>query len=108
MDMKELISEKLKEKNMQELYCLEYSEHLSVNGLFSWHVGTLDDAIQHNIQDMFYNNRGPNKWQIVWVGTAEECDEMMNAYSENKKRNAEKYRPSTSIIERIMNRQNNK
>lgn len=108
MDIKKLISEKLKEKNLHELCCLEYSEHSSVNGLFPWHVGTLDDAIENNIRDMFYNNRGPNKWQIVWVGTAEECDNMMNAYSENQKQNAEKYRPSASVLERLSKSQKKK
>lgn len=36
--------------------------------MYPWHIGPLDEAIKGNVQDYFHNNRGANKWQIVYIG----------------------------------------
>ena len=59
--------------NLKDIYCLEFSEYSNKRGMYPFHYGTLDDAIKHNIRDMYYGNRGENKWQIVYVGTAQGC-----------------------------------
>lgn len=62
-----------------DLYTLEHSQWSQDQGLFAWHITTLEEAIERNLQDCFHNNRGPNKWQIVGVfKTTQECTAAMD------------------------------
>lgn len=71
--------------HLTDLYTLEHSQWSENEGLFPWHVTSLDEAIERNLQDCFHNNRGPNKWQIVGVfGTLEECTVAMNRLIDEK------------------------
>ena len=58
---------------------LEYGRWSDENGLFPWHITTLKDAIHRNRIDLFHNNRGQNKWQIVFIGPSfEACSNEMD------------------------------
>jgi hypothetical protein len=71
----------------KELYTLEHSQWSQDQGLFAWHITTLEEAIERNLQDYFHNNRGPNKWQVVGVfGTLEECATAMDKLIDAKAR----------------------
>jgi hypothetical protein len=67
-----------------ELYSLEHSQYSESKGLFPYHICPLADAIQRNLQDCIYNNRGENKWQIVFIGTFEKCQLTMNEIIKTK------------------------
>lgn len=66
---------------MDGLWALEHSQYSENNGLYAWHIAPLKNAIEHNLRDCQHNNRGPNKWQIVYIGSSfdlckKACDEL--------------------------------
>lgn len=64
---------------MDEYWSLEHSQHSENQGLFPWHISPLDEAVKRNLEDFHHNNRGPNKWQIVYIGRSiADCDRKMN------------------------------
>lgn len=73
---------------LEELYSLEYSEHSAARGKFPWHVARIARAVRENVEDLFQERRGPNKWQIVFVGTQEECQRALKEFSEELERRA--------------------
>jgi len=71
--------------DLTDLYTLEHSQWSENQGLFPWHITSLKEAVEFNLQDFFHNNRGPNKWQIVGVfGTLEECTAAMDKLIDEK------------------------
>lgn len=56
-----------------QIYSIEYSQWSMDHNLFPWHWTTLEDAIHKNRIDMVHNNRGNNKWQIVFIGSLDAC-----------------------------------
>jgi hypothetical protein len=68
----------------EELYTLEHSQYSEDSGAYPFHVGTFTDAVKLNLQDYFYNNRGANKWQILYIGTREECFDMLEHFEAKK------------------------
>ena len=71
--------------DLTDLYTLEHSQWSADQGLFPWHITSLEEAIECNLQDLFHNNRGANKWQIVGVfGTVEECTAAMDNLNHEK------------------------
>lgn len=71
-------------EHLHELYCLEYSEYSSHHG-YPWHIGTLFDATENNLQDFYWNNRQENKWQIVFVGSQNDCSLELDDLVKKKK-----------------------
>ena len=55
------------------LFTLEHGQWSEDQGLNPWHVDTLERTIRKNRQDCIDNRTGPNKWQLVFLGTSEEC-----------------------------------
>lgn len=49
-------------------WALEHSQYSEDQGKYPWHIGYLSTAIESNLRDCQHNNRGPNKWQIVYIG----------------------------------------
>jgi hypothetical protein len=58
-------------------YSLEYSRYSDERGKVPFHIGPLKDALEHNLIDFYHNQRGENKWQIVYIGTPEDCYRVM-------------------------------
>ena len=56
-----------------QIYSLEYSRHSDENGMYPFHIGPLWDAVKHNLSDFYHNNRGENKWQIIYIGDIKDC-----------------------------------
>ena len=72
---------------LTDLYTLEHSQWSENEGLFPWHITSLKEAVEYNLQDCFHNNRGPNKWQIVGVfRTVEECTAAMDKLIDERAR----------------------
>ena len=74
----------------RELYSLEHSQYSEDAGGFAFHIGELNDAIEKNLQDCFYNNRKGNKWQIIYIGTQNNCQELMDLLISKRKEGAKK------------------
>ena len=63
---------------VNDFCCLEFSQHSADNGKFPWHVERLRSAVEKNASDAIFNNRGMNKWQIVLIGSFDECVRMID------------------------------
>lgn len=59
--------------NDAELCCIEYSEYSRRLGMYPLNLAPLSNALKHNLQDMIWNNRKANKWQVIFVGTLSQC-----------------------------------
>lgn len=53
---------------MDSIWALEHSQYSEDKGAYPYHVSPLKEAIEGNLQDCHHNNRGANKWQIVFIG----------------------------------------
>ena len=62
--------------------CLEFSQYSKDREMYPYHVMELDQAIRDNMQDSLYNNRGSNKWQIIFIGSIEHCSNMILMHQE--------------------------
>lgn len=76
---------------MNDLWTLEHSQHSEDAGMYPWHIGPLKDAIEGNLRDCQHNNRGPNKWQIVYIGPDGEscgkvCDQLIRIKGRRQER----------------------
>lgn len=60
----------------KELWTLEHSQYSEDNKLFPFHVQTLKETVEDNMRDYLHNNRGQNKWQVIFVGTQEQCSRL--------------------------------
>lgn len=77
--------------NTDGLWALEHSQYSEDTGMYPWHIGTLKSAIEGNLRDCHHNNRGENKWQIVYIGPDfESCQKVHEALLEMKAKNASK------------------
>lgn len=70
--------------DVEDIYSLEHSQYSEDRKHFPFHIGPLSDAIKHNLQDYRYNNRGQNKWQIIFVGSIQDCYRAMNTLIERR------------------------
>lgn len=69
---------------MDELWSLEHSQYSEDEGKYPWHIGLLKTAIESNLTDCQHNNRKENKWQIVFIGSVEECQKACEALTQLK------------------------
>jgi hypothetical protein len=60
-----------------DVHALEYSRHSEDMNGFPFHIGTLETAVKKNLMDYYENNRGQNKWQIIFIGTYDECQKVL-------------------------------
>jgi len=63
---------------MKELWCLEHSQYSEDRGMYPFHVCLFDEAVRTNVQDYHHNNRGENKWQVIFTGSPDECTQLCN------------------------------
>ena len=75
----------LSQHSLGEWYSLEFSQYSENQVRYPYHVGPLHDAVEHNLIDFYHNNRGENKWQIIFIGTFEECNDAIKTLTENKR-----------------------
>lgn len=73
------------EAETPESYALEYSQYSADKGLFPFHYGPLGDALRHNLIDFWTNQRGANKWQIIFIGSPADCQRVMDGLIARKK-----------------------
>ena len=78
---------------MSELYSLEHSQYSEECGTFPFHITTLGSAANDGMEDLLYNTRGPNKWQVIFTGTWDECYQTMRRVIEFYKERFEKFLP---------------
>ena len=72
------------------LWTLEFSQYGEDCALYPWHITTLTDALRKNQQDCLYNHRGPNKWQLVHIGSFVDCVQVMEKLAAEKARHQNK------------------
>lgn len=56
-----------------DLWAVEHCQHHEDTGGYPFHGGELEKALEGSMRDIHYNNRGLNKWQLVFIGTEQEC-----------------------------------
>jgi len=56
-----------------DLWCLEHSQYLEDWGRYPFHVGPLCSALEDNMEDCLYNYREANKFQLIFIGTKNQC-----------------------------------
>jgi hypothetical protein len=57
-------------------YCLEHSQYSEDTGLFPFHIQELVYTVEDNMKDYARNSRGQNKWQVIFIGTYDECHDF--------------------------------
>lgn len=60
-------------ETINQLWALEHSQYSEDQRMYPWHISPLKDALNGNLRDCQYNNRGSNKWQIVFIGPSPEA-----------------------------------
>jgi hypothetical protein len=69
------------------LWGIEYSWYSENNGMYPLHIDYLHRIVLANMNDFWSNRRGDNKWQIICIGTYEECSKIIDAlHSEYERR----------------------
>lgn len=71
-------------KEIADLYTLEHSQYSEDYKKFPFHIQTLNETVEENMSDCLHNGRESNKWQVIFVGTQEKCQQLMDALIEKK------------------------
>lgn len=66
-----------------DLWRVEHSRYSEENQMYPFHLGTLQDAVKCNLRHFKTDHRGPNRWEIVFVGTLDQCSEMIDALTQH-------------------------
>jgi len=80
---------------IEEEYAVEFSQWSQDQEKYPWHIGLLCDALMNNVEDYYHNNRQENKWQIVFIGSQDECCKAAD-YLRSKRKGAPTH-PKDSI-----------
>lgn len=64
--------------NLIELYTLEHSQYSEDTGIFPFHIAPINRTVKRNLIDCRDNHRKKNKWQLIFVGSFEDCTKLMN------------------------------
>ena len=75
---------------IDNLWVVMHSQYSEDSDMYPYHIGPLKAEVDLNFKDSLHNHRGPNKWQIVHVGTRGNCVEFLEAYQELKYRTKER------------------
>ena len=62
-----------------DLYALEFSQYSDDADMYPFNIDTVERILRKNVRDMYHNNQGDNKWQIVFVGSHSDCVAAMDA-----------------------------
>lgn len=71
-----------------DVYSLEHSQYSEDVRMFPFHIGPLGSALRDNLQDYRYNNRKENKWQMLFIGSQEDCHKVMDELIRSHRREA--------------------
>ena len=71
--------------NNKDVYALEFSQYLHEKNGYPFMLDNISSTIKKNVHDMYHNERGNNKWQLVFIGSYEECVEAMGVFYSNIK-----------------------
>jgi hypothetical protein len=75
-----------------DVYSLEHSQYSEDVGMFPFHIGPLGSALRDNLQDCHYNNRKENKWQMLFIGSQEDCHKVMERLIKDRQRDTKAHK----------------
>ena len=66
------------------LWAVEHSQYSEDKKMYPFHLAPIEHTCKRNLVDCFHNHRRENKWQLIFVGTLDDCSRVIDGLLDKK------------------------